>query len=86
MKFGALPLAFEFNDRYPAQKLTVKDLQDIGADFVNILGAFAETPEGKESLARTQDYLVKRSQDRMAYFKNTEHDIDNIERLLALGY
>ena len=46
MKYHALGLFFEVNDRYPGNRLTLEGLESLGADYVQAIHAWATTPEG----------------------------------------
>jgi len=86
MKFGALPFAFEVNDRYPSQRMTVKDLQDVGADLAYSLGDFRYSKEGLECLGRTEARLKLRVQERNTYLAKPINAEDSMESLLTYGY
>ncbi len=50
MKYHALGLVFEVNDRYPGDRLTLEGLEALGADYVQAIHDWATTPEGARVL------------------------------------
>ena len=59
--YGALPLFYEVNDRYPACRLTLRGLEDIGGSFVQALTSFLSQPIAIQRLQTTRDVLTRRA-------------------------
>jgi len=66
VQFGAFALAFEVNDRYPPQRLSLDRLQSLGGVLATSLQGWLDTPEGE---------IVRARAARLAALKRLERDV-----------
>ena len=88
MNYGSFDLAYEVNDRYPANRLTLERLQGIGTVIADRVGGWTAGPEGLSWHKHALEVLAKRDKEREAHFKEfgiTENQRNEVD-LLVYGY
>jgi len=85
-RFGAFPLAYELNDRYPAQPLSLAQLQGLGAHLAAELAVWTASPAGQQHHQRLQARLAGHRAARAHYFASPTPDGDLPYVLLTLGF
>jgi len=88
LHYGTFDLAYEINDRYPAHRLNIQQLQQMGEIISEQLGKWINSDAGIQWHAHTHDVLQKRIIKREKHFK--EFGITAAQRnevdYLVLGY
>lgn len=86
--YGSLFLAFEVNDRYPQQRLSLQGLDMIGSTVARALSDFLMSTDGRERAKRTRDTLAVRKEKMEQYWKTSAWPADNpsIFDMLSMGY
>ncbi|OPZ87714.1 MAG: Zinc carboxypeptidase [bacterium ADurb.Bin429] len=72
MQFGAMDLAFEVNDRYPAARLSLPRLMELGGAMAAPLHAWCLSPEGRHWHRRIQKMLTLKALERELFFLTSE--------------
>ena len=88
LHFGTLPLAFEVNDRYPKNPLSLPRLQHLGALLGASLGQWSASDAGRQWHLTAAQHLRTRQEQRAAYWAKATHGEDQRTKyeLLTLGY
>jgi hypothetical protein len=81
VKYGALALAFEVNDRYPTHRLSLNELQSIGTSFVSSLQEWLEHDIGQKRIKQTSDWMLDREAKNN---KNKPLHVNRIPDLFSL--
>jgi hypothetical protein len=87
--YGALPLTYEINDRYPACRLIPPQLEQMGEEYLAALVEFLETPAGCARRQQTEAFLQQRRVERDLWFRTSmagTSDDPTLYDMLALGY
>lgn len=87
--FGAFDLAYEVNDRYPPQTLSLVKLQGIGGVITEQIGAWQSGDNGRKWHAQALAFLAKRKVEQERHFKEygiKTPDQRNEADLLVYGY
>ncbi len=87
--YQALAPVFEINDRHPAHRLTIPQVEEIGADYVAALTEFLDTPVGRARVAATHTFLEQRTRERDLWFRTPMSgtpDDPTLYDLLSMGY
>lgn len=87
-RFGAFDLCFEVNDRYPSARLSLAQLQGIGAVLAEQLACWTASSEGEQQHQLVCDLLARHRQARHAYLARTWawESPRTSHELLTLGY
>jgi len=87
-QYGSLPLNYEVNDRYPANRLTLKKTMDIGASMVQALRAWEITPDGQKWHKDMQAIRQRRIAARDGYYTKVGHskDLRTAKDILIKGF
>ena len=87
-KFGSLDLCYEYNDRFPQNKLSVRQLQGMGTVLVQQCIKWLACPMGVEFHTQLRERLNIRQKDRDAYFQQIGHSASQKTtfEMLILGY
>lgn len=75
-QFGAFSLAFEVNDRYPQQRLSLDRLQDLGGVLASTLVRWLATPAGQVVNARTTQLARLKRLERAVHYARAGYDPD----------
>jgi len=75
-QFGACALGYEFNDRYPQQRLTLDREQEIGEVLAGSLSHWLATPDGKFICARAEQLTRLKRLERSAHYARAGHTPD----------
>ena len=88
MQFGAFNPAFEVNDRYPAQRLSLARLREMGEVLANSLSRWLSTPEGKIVCARAEQIARLKRLERPVYYDRFGHNPEQRTRfdLITQGF
>jgi hypothetical protein len=68
-QFGAFGLAFEVNDRYPQQRLSLDRLQAVGGVLATTLAGWLATPEGDVVRARAAQLAKLKRLERAVHYR-----------------
>ena len=87
-QYAALDLAYEVNDRYPAQPLSLMQLQQLGGVLGGTLAAWCASPDGGQWHQTVEKCLVVKRLERAAYFAHAGHgpEARTPYELLIRGY
>ena len=93
LHFGTLDIAYEVNDRYPAQRLTLARLQGIGGVLAQQLAAWGKSEPGQRRHRLARATLQRRQRERTAYLATAARASGgqasthrNVFDLIVLGY
>lgn len=88
LHFGSFPLAYEVNDRFPANPLNLQRLQGIGGTMAEIFANWCYSDTGKQWHQRALTMLEERAKKREAYFKEPGNSADRRTKfdLLMMAY
>lgn len=73
LRLGALDLVYEVNDRYPARRLRLDQLDALGGLLAAELVAWQRTEEGQDWHAQVAAHLADHRRARAAYWAAAEH-------------
>ncbi len=88
LTYGALDLAFEVNDRYPARRLSLMQLQQLGAAMAQGIGDWCAGDDGRQWHAQAQAFMAKRMAERTEYYRKKRGGLAKREdfELIYRGY
>lgn len=69
LRFSALDLAFEVNDRYPGRRLHLGELQQLGGTLARELATWSQSTAGAHWHAKVQKSLTLQQLERAAYYE-----------------
>jgi len=74
LHFGTFDLAYEVNDRYPKQRLTLAALEQIGSMMGMSIGKWLNSESGNQWHNQAREVLRKREEERKQYLTNRGYD------------
>ena len=86
--FGSCSLVYEVNDRYPDNRLSLQQLQQVGRLLSMRLGEWLYSAQGERLHQAAQERLREREKSRVEYFKRMHRAPEKKTRaeMLLLGY
>ncbi|OPZ86044.1 MAG: hypothetical protein BWY76_01138 [bacterium ADurb.Bin429] len=88
-RYGAFALVFEINDRYPARRLSLKEIEAIGEDCPLCINEFMATDAGKQRMALIDQFLSNRRKRIDAYYRlhpNADRNTPGVYELVSQGF
>lgn len=89
LQFGAMDMAYEVNDRYPPNPLSLPRLEQLGALFGQELSQWMLSPAGEKRHQQARQALEKRAQARTDYYAADGPPTSDVARrfdLLVQGF
>ncbi len=88
LRYGAFSLAYETNDRNPARRLSIQEIETIGGIFTHSLVDFFKTPDGQYLSTRRHEFLANRKRQADTFLRSGEWPPEDPSpfAILGLGY
>ena len=87
--YGAFTAVFQLGDRFPDCRLGLCELEALGAGYATTVADWLETPQGRQRLEQTRQFLQQRAKERDLWFRTSmagNPDDPTLYDMLSMGY